>query len=115
MAASASWEGLGETFYRRQDIYSMQWAIADLSDYITVGARWGGPIGELLAPNPFTFPSKLTMMISQPLCAIAASRSSSRVVQHPSPNPASLYTPQPAGFSKRLRCVFISISHNAPC
>lgn len=57
MAASASWEGLGETFYRRQDIYSMQWAVADLSDYITVGARWGGPIGALSPPESLDHPN----------------------------------------------------------
>lgn len=49
MAASSSWESLGETWYRRQEIYSMQWSIRDLSDFITVGARWGGPLGELAA------------------------------------------------------------------
>lgn len=47
--ASASWEALGDTFYRRQDIYSMQWSIQDLSDYRVAGARWGGPIGQSLS------------------------------------------------------------------
>lgn len=46
--ASASWEPLGETFYRKQDIYSMQWSISDLSDFIVAGAPWGGPLGALL-------------------------------------------------------------------
>ena len=44
--ASASWEALGETFYKRSDVYSMQWSLSDLSDYIVAGARWGGPLGE---------------------------------------------------------------------
>lgn len=45
--ASASWEALGETFYRRQEIYSMQWStISDLSDYVVAVSKWGGPLGE---------------------------------------------------------------------
>jgi hypothetical protein len=44
--ASASWEALGETFYRRQELYSMQWGgVDDLSDYVVAAARWGGPLG----------------------------------------------------------------------
>lgn len=37
---------MGETFYKKQDVYSMQWSLNDLSDYVVVGARDGGPIGE---------------------------------------------------------------------
>lgn len=46
MPASASWEPLGETFYRKQDVYSMQWTVTDLSDYIVATAKWGGPMGQ---------------------------------------------------------------------
>lgn len=35
----------GNVFYRTQQIYSMQWSIANLSDYIIAGARYGGPLG----------------------------------------------------------------------
>lgn len=45
--ASASWDALGETFYRRVELYTMQWHVADLSDYIVAGSKWGGPVGEL--------------------------------------------------------------------
>ncbi|KAM0787833.1 hypothetical protein ACM66B_003887 [Microbotryomycetes sp. NB124-2] len=42
--ASANWEPLGETFYRKQDVYSMQWNVQDLSDYILSASPNGGPI-----------------------------------------------------------------------
>ncbi|KAM0749316.1 vacuolar protein sorting-associated protein 16 [Meredithblackwellia eburnea MCA 4105] len=45
--ASSSWEPLGDTFYRKTDIYSMQWSVQDLSDYKVAGARWGGPIAMI--------------------------------------------------------------------
>lgn len=45
MAASSRWAALGETFYRREEIYSMQWPLQDLSDYLVAGARAGGPLG----------------------------------------------------------------------
>ena len=48
---SAAWEPLGNdvqaAFYRRQDVYRMQWNVGNLDDYIVVGSRLGGPIGEL--------------------------------------------------------------------
>lgn len=47
--ASSSWEALGESFYRRQEIYSMQWSVNALSDYIIAGARWGGPLGKFIS------------------------------------------------------------------
>jgi hypothetical protein len=46
--ASSNWEALGETFYRRQEIYSLQWSLTDLSDYVIAGARWGGPLGPFV-------------------------------------------------------------------
>jgi len=50
---SSTWEALGETFYKKQDVYSMQWNLDDLTDYVIVGARAGGPIGEhSLHPGP---------------------------------------------------------------
>ncbi|KAK4048038.1 Vacuolar protein sorting-associated protein 16 [Microbotryomycetes sp. JL201] len=45
--ASANWEPLGETFYRKQDIYTMQWNMQDLSDYILSASLNGGPIAVI--------------------------------------------------------------------
>ncbi|KAK4049105.1 Vacuolar protein sorting-associated protein 16 [Microbotryomycetes sp. JL221] len=42
--ASANWEPLGETFYRKQDVYTMQWNMNDLSDFVMTVAPNGGPI-----------------------------------------------------------------------
>jgi hypothetical protein len=33
------------TFYRREEVYTLQWSLRDLSDYIIVGAGSGGPLG----------------------------------------------------------------------
>jgi hypothetical protein len=44
--AAANWSPLGTTFYRKQSIYSMQWSLASLDDYIVTPARWGGPLGQ---------------------------------------------------------------------
>ncbi|GAA99834.1 uncharacterized protein L969DRAFT_84183 [Mixia osmundae IAM 14324] len=41
---SSDWELLGEAYYRRSEVYSLQWPIKDLSDYIVAGAAAGGPI-----------------------------------------------------------------------
>ncbi|KAL8276676.1 hypothetical protein RQP46_010944 [Phenoliferia psychrophenolica] len=45
--ASSSWEALGDTFYRRQEMYAMQWSIPDLSDLRIAGARYGGPLASI--------------------------------------------------------------------
>ncbi|SCV74365.1 BQ2448_6797 [Microbotryum intermedium] len=44
--ASASWESLGETFYRKQEVYALPWrdSLGDLSNYIIAGAKNAGPI-----------------------------------------------------------------------
>lgn len=34
---------------RKQEVYTMQWKIKSLSDYVVSGARYGGPIGKYLA------------------------------------------------------------------
>lgn len=33
---------------RKQEVYTMQWKIKSLSDYIVCGAKYGGPIGRAL-------------------------------------------------------------------
>ncbi|SCZ98560.1 BZ3500_MvSof-1268-A1-R1_Chr3-1g05464 [Microbotryum saponariae] len=43
---SASWESLGETFYRKQEVYALPWrdSLGDLSNYIIASAKNAGPI-----------------------------------------------------------------------
>ncbi|KZO95381.1 vacuolar protein sorting-associated protein 16 [Calocera viscosa TUFC12733] len=43
---TSTWEPMqdGTVFYRKQELYSMQWKVQDLSDYKVVGARYGGPL-----------------------------------------------------------------------
>lgn len=45
---TATWEPLqdGQVFYSRKNVYSMQWTVGDLSNYIVAGARFGGPVGQ---------------------------------------------------------------------
>lgn len=49
---SATWEALGDgdqaAYYRKQDVYKLQWNLGNLDDYIMAGSKWGGPIGESL-------------------------------------------------------------------
>ncbi|KDQ19047.1 hypothetical protein BOTBODRAFT_28535 [Botryobasidium botryosum FD-172 SS1] len=42
---TASWDAMqdGSVFYRKVEIYSMQWQLSDLSNFIIAGARYGGP------------------------------------------------------------------------
>ena len=45
----------GAVFYSKHQVYSMQWNVRDLSDFIIAGARFGGPLGEcgrIRIPNP---------------------------------------------------------------
>ena len=46
---SATWEPLGSVesaaWYRKEDVYSMQWNVTDLNDYRVASARFGGPLG----------------------------------------------------------------------
>lgn len=48
MGPSADWDALGSTeaFYRKTRLYSLTWQLpgGDLSDYIFVAARDGGPV-----------------------------------------------------------------------
>ncbi|KAF8331517.1 vacuolar assembling/sorting protein VPS16 [Cantharellus anzutake] len=43
---TTTWEANqdGTSFFRRQEVYAMQWSLASLSDFIVAGARRGGPI-----------------------------------------------------------------------
>ncbi|EJU02203.1 vacuolar protein sorting-associated protein 16 [Dacryopinax primogenitus] len=43
---TSTWEPMqdGTVFYRKQELYSMQWKVQDLSDFKVVGARYGGPL-----------------------------------------------------------------------
>ncbi|KAJ2936767.1 hypothetical protein H1R20_g334, partial [Candolleomyces eurysporus] len=44
---TASWQAMqdGNTFYRRQQLYSVPGKLPELSDYIVAGCQYGGPIG----------------------------------------------------------------------
>jgi len=44
---TASWQAMqdGNTFYRRQQLYSLPGKLPDLADYIVAGCQYGGPIG----------------------------------------------------------------------
>lgn len=47
---SSSWEPLGETYYRRIELYDLAdtpLSQLDLDDHIVAAARWGGPVGTL--------------------------------------------------------------------
>ncbi|KAG8959165.1 hypothetical protein FRC03_008376 [Tulasnella sp. 419] len=50
---TVSWEPMldGQVFYRKQQIYTMQWDIRNLSDYIIAGARYGGPFALMRDPH----------------------------------------------------------------
>ena len=45
---TTSWEAMqnGAVFYSKRQVYSMQWNVRDLSDFVIAGARFGGPLGE---------------------------------------------------------------------
>lgn len=46
---TSTWEAMGDgqTFYNKYQLYQMQWeGMYDLSDFVVVGARHGGPIGK---------------------------------------------------------------------
>ncbi|KAG8912790.1 hypothetical protein FRC01_004893, partial [Tulasnella sp. 417] len=49
---TASWEAMdGGVFYRKQEVYTMQWKVKSLSDYIVSGAKYGGPIAMMRDPH----------------------------------------------------------------
>lgn len=33
--------------FRKYELYTLHWKVADLSEYIVAGARYGGPLGQL--------------------------------------------------------------------
>ncbi|XP_076437329.1 vacuolar protein sorting-associated protein 16 homolog [Babylonia areolata] len=50
--ATADWNPLGEIFYRKCEIYSMEWAgLVDLSKFTVAAASYGGPIALLKDEN----------------------------------------------------------------
>ncbi|KIO15844.1 hypothetical protein M407DRAFT_235273 [Tulasnella calospora MUT 4182] len=49
---TATWEAMdGGVFYRKQEVYTMQWKVKTLSDYIVSGAKYGGPIAMMRDPH----------------------------------------------------------------
>lgn len=50
---SADWDSVGDTYYRKQEIYRMGWSVNDLSAYRIVGALLAGPLGVPIEINRF--------------------------------------------------------------
>ncbi|KAG9024451.1 hypothetical protein FRB95_011464 [Tulasnella sp. JGI-2019a] len=50
---TVSWEAMqdGSVFYRKHEVYTMQWKVRNLGDYIVAGARYGGPIAMIRDPH----------------------------------------------------------------
>ncbi|KAG7548910.1 hypothetical protein FFLO_03202 [Filobasidium floriforme] len=46
-----NWDTLENVFYRKEEVYSMAWDVADLSDYHVAAARYGGPIALIRDEN----------------------------------------------------------------
>ncbi|KAL0240233.1 hypothetical protein I308_106782 [Cryptococcus tetragattii IND107] len=44
---TATWDTIQDVFYRKDEIYTLEWKISDLSDYIVTSARNGGPIAMI--------------------------------------------------------------------
>ncbi|KZT35392.1 vacuolar protein sorting-associated protein 16 [Sistotremastrum suecicum HHB10207 ss-3] len=46
---TSSWEPIqeGRAFYKKYELYSLHWKVADLSEYIVSGARYGGPLAMM--------------------------------------------------------------------
>lgn len=45
---TATWEAMqdGNTFYRRQQLYTVTGKLPNLGDYVVAGCKHGGPIGH---------------------------------------------------------------------
>ncbi len=41
-----SWDTIQHVFYRKEELYTMAWAVHDLSDYVAATAQLGGLIGD---------------------------------------------------------------------
>ena len=42
------WDTIQNVFYRKDEVYTMDWKIPDLSDYLVAVSKNGGPIGKSL-------------------------------------------------------------------
>jgi len=49
-SVAARWDGLGDAFYRKIDLYDMQWDVQDLSRLTVSAGSFGGPIALLHRP-----------------------------------------------------------------
>ncbi|KAG0144149.1 hypothetical protein CROQUDRAFT_660316 [Cronartium quercuum f. sp. fusiforme G11] len=66
---SADWDAVGDTYYRKQEIYRMCWSVADLSSYRVVGAPLGGPLAITLdtsKPIPLIGPNASISSTTRP-------------------------------------------------
>lgn len=41
------WKKLYDKFYRKREIYTLEWQNVDLAKFKVVGAPFGGPVGNL--------------------------------------------------------------------
>ncbi|KAG8885848.1 hypothetical protein FRB98_001561 [Tulasnella sp. 332] len=49
---TASWEAMQDgNLLRKHEVYTMQWKVRNLGDYIVAGARYGGPIAMIRDPH----------------------------------------------------------------
>lgn len=44
-AGASTWNKLFDRYYRRSEIYSMQWENVDLAKMIVAGSKFSGPLG----------------------------------------------------------------------
>ncbi|CAH1775290.1 unnamed protein product [Owenia fusiformis] len=51
---SADWNPLGEVFYRKHELYTMEWSdLVDLNKFVVAAAPYGGPIALIRDENKF--------------------------------------------------------------
>ncbi|KAG2008272.1 vacuolar protein sorting 16 isoform 1 [Coprinopsis cinerea AmutBmut pab1-1] len=65
---TASWEPIGDgnTFYRRQQLYSIPGKLPDLGDYIVAGCQYGGPLAIMRDTTKLLAIGQLTPAITKP-------------------------------------------------
>ncbi|WVR04982.1 hypothetical protein IAU60_001994 [Kwoniella sp. DSM 27419] len=44
---TATWDTIQDVFYRKEEVYTMSWKVADLSDHVVAAAKNGGPIAMI--------------------------------------------------------------------
>eukprot|EP00961_Rhodomonas_salina_P139605 1878851-Rhodomonas_salina.1 len=58
-AGASTWNKLFDRYYRRSEIYTMQWENVDLAKMVVAGSNFSGPIGLIPAfPRDFALRSE---------------------------------------------------------